>query len=57
MEAQAGAGHDVLDIRLQRPTVSYLILIDCGQKPFEISLRQVCIDERPVVGIERLRAL
>src|SRR5437016_330697 len=35
---------DVLKIWLQRPTVSYLILIDRGQKSFKISRRPVCID-------------
>src|SRR5205085_10959009 len=36
--------YDVLEIWLQRPTVSYLILIDRGHKSFKISRRPVCID-------------
>ena len=34
-----------------------LVLVDGCQKPFEVSLRPVGIDERSIIGVERLRAL
>src|SRR3954453_13063442 len=48
---------DVLEVWLQRPTLLYLILVECCQQSFKCSARPVCIDERPVVGIQRLRTL
>src|SRR4051794_29861392 len=47
---------DVLEIRLYRPAVLDLILINGGQQAFEVSYRPVRIHEGPIIRIQRLRS-
>lgn len=47
---------DVLEIRLHRPAVLDLILIDCGQQAFEASYGPIRIHQRAIIRIQRLRS-
>jgi hypothetical protein len=48
---------DVLEVRLQRPAVLYLVLVDRRQQSLKVSRGPVGIHQRAVVGVERLRPL